>query len=170
MDCHDRGASWHLAQFKPNSHRIAERNLARQGFRTFLPLQEVTVRTRGNFANHLRPLFPEYLFVAFDRLQRGWRAVNGTSGVTRLVGTGSTPAEVPLDLVSQLMLRCDGKGKLLPPRILHTGDPVTVTRGPLAQFVATVESLAPARRIWVLMDIMGIQTRVAMPVDHVRSH
>ena len=66
MTHHDRGTTWFLAQLKPNSHRIAERNLARQGVRTFLPLQEETKRARGRFTTQMRPLFPGYLFVAFD--------------------------------------------------------------------------------------------------------
>ena len=50
--------SWFLAQMKPNSHDIANRNLTRQGFETFLPLQEETRRTRGRFVTRRRPLFP----------------------------------------------------------------------------------------------------------------
>ena len=34
--------SWYVVQFKPNSHKIALRNLQRQGFETFLPMHEVT--------------------------------------------------------------------------------------------------------------------------------
>ena len=33
---------WHFIQFKPNSHRLAERNLRWQGFETFLPMQQIT--------------------------------------------------------------------------------------------------------------------------------
>lgn len=58
MTYHDRGASWFLAQFKPNSHKIAVRNLARQGFRTFLPMLEETRCARGRFTQQMRPLFP----------------------------------------------------------------------------------------------------------------
>jgi len=35
--------NWYLIQFKRNSHRIAEQNLNKQGFKTFLPLQEITI-------------------------------------------------------------------------------------------------------------------------------
>lgn len=57
---------------------------------------------------------------------------------------------MPLDLVSQLMLRCDAKGKLLPPKLLKPGDQVTLTKGPFANFVAEVEKIAPDRRVCVL--------------------
>jgi transcriptional antiterminator RfaH len=76
-----------LAQFKPKCHRIAERNLERQGFQSFLPMQEETRRVRGKFTALMRPLFPGYLFVAFDKARGGWQAVNSTYGITRLVST-----------------------------------------------------------------------------------
>lgn len=169
MSYHDKGASWFLAQFKPNSHRIAKRNLARQGFRTFLPLQEQTKSARGKFVRQLRPLFPGYLFVAFDMTQGGWRAVNSTYGITRLVSLGTEPTSVPLDLISQLMLRCDREGKLLPPKLLKAGDQVILSTGPFADYVATIEKIAPDRRIWVLMDIMGSQIRVSVRAESVRT-
>ena len=169
MSNHDSGTSWFLAQYKPNSHRIAERNLARQGFRTFLPLQEETKRVRGKFETRLRPLFQGYLFVALDPRQGGWRAINSTYGITRLVSLGQEPTPVPLDLVSQLMLRCDASGKLLPPRLLKPGDQVTLTAGPFTDFVATIETIAPERRVWVLIEIMGGQTRVAVSAEHLRA-
>ena len=169
MSIHHRGTSWFLAQFKPNSHRIAERNLNRQGFQTFLPLQEKTKTWRGKFVTSLVPLFPGYLFVAFDTSRGGWRAVNSTHGITRLVNLGKDPVAVPLDLVSQLMLRCDEAGKLLPPRILKQGDEVTMTSGPFSDVIATIESVTPDRRVWVLMDIMGGKTRVTVDASQLRA-
>lgn len=169
MTYHDRGSSWFLAQIKPNSHNIAERNLTRQGFRIFLPMQEETKCARGKFTTQMRPLFPGYLFVALDLLQSGWRVVNSTYGITRIVNLGKEPTPVPLDLVSQLMLRCDREGKLLPPKLLKPGDEVTLNKGPFANFAATIESIAPDKRIWVLIELMGAQTRVAVSADHVRA-
>ena len=165
---HDRGASWFLAQLRPNCVSIAERNLKRQGFGTFLPMEEGTVRRRGRFASALLPLFPGYIFVSFDPASGSWRAANSTYGVTKLVSFGGAPPPVPLDLVSQLMLRCDAAGKLLPPRLLKPGDQVRVTAGPFAQFVAEIETIAPDRRVWLLMDIMGGQRRVAVKADQLR--
>jgi transcriptional antiterminator RfaH len=168
MTIHPNAATWFLAQFKPNSHLIAERNLVRQGFATFLPLQEDTLRRNGKFLTRMRPLFPGYIFVAIDTELGSWRTVNSTYGITKLVSFGKDPAAVPLDLVAQLMRRCDDAGKLLPPRILKPGDAVIVTSGPLADFVTRIEEIAPDNRIWILLEIMGRQTRVAIESDELR--
>jgi transcriptional antiterminator RfaH len=169
MAVYDPGATWFLAQLKPNSARIAERNLKRQGFATFLPLEEETRQQRGKFVTSPKPLFPGYIFVAFDPACGHWRSVNSTQGVTKLVSFGKAPAPVPLDLVSQLMLRCDSAGKLLPPKLLGPGDQVAITKGPFANFIAEVEKIAPDRRVWVLMDLMGSQTRVAVGAEQLRA-
>lgn len=169
MTFHDRGTSWFLAQLKPNCANVADKNLKRQGFKTFLPMEEETHQRNGKFVTAMRPLFPGYLFVVFDVARGLWRTVNSTYGITRLVSFGKEPTAVPLDLVLQLMLRCDAKRKLLLPELLRPGDQVTLTKGPFANFVAEVEKIAPDRRVWVLMDIMGGQTRVAVGADQLRS-
>jgi transcriptional antiterminator RfaH len=158
-------ATWFLAQFKPNSHNIAARNLTRQGFRTFLPLQEETRRSRGRFTTQLRPLFPGYLFVALHIAAGHWRAVNATHGITRLVSLGKEPTPVPQDLVTELMQRHDAAGRLIAERQLQPGDPVIVTKGPFASFAATIESIAPDRRVYVLMDLMGAKTKVQVRAE-----
>lgn len=168
MTYHDHGTTWVLARFKPNSHSIAERNLARQGFRTFLPTQEESKRARDKFITQMRPLFPGYPFVALDLLQGGWRAVNSTYGITRLVSLGKEPTPVALDLVSQLMLRCDREGKLLPPKLLKPGDEVMLAKGPFTDFVAAIERIEPDRRVYVLMELKGSKRRMAVSAEHLR--
>jgi transcriptional antiterminator RfaH len=169
MMLHDCGTSWFLAQLKPNCAGVADKNLKRQGFKTFLPLQEETGQRNGKFVTAMRPLFPGYIFVAFDVAQGLWRKVNSTYGITRLVSFGKEPAVVPTDLVAQLMARCDASGQVLPPRILKPGDQVTLINGAFANFAAEVETIAPDRRVWVLMEIMGGRTRVAAPAEQVRA-
>ena len=38
----------------------------RQGFQTFLPMEEETRQRNGKFVTAMRPLFPGYIFVTFD--------------------------------------------------------------------------------------------------------
>ena len=97
------------------------------------------------------------------------RSINSTLGVSRLVSfAGRSPAQVPEELISGLMKRCDPTGKLLPPSSLETGDPVRVAQGPLADLVGTVEKIAPDQRVWVLLDILGKSTRVTLQAEDLR--
>ena len=66
MTFHDSGTNWFLAQLKPNCANIADKNLKRQGFNTFLPMEEETRPRNGKYVTAMRPLFPGYIFVAFE--------------------------------------------------------------------------------------------------------
>ena len=165
----DHSATWFLAQLKPNGAKIAERNLKRQGFVSFLPVEEVTKRARDQFITAKRPVFPGYLFVSFDVSKGGWRAINSTSGISRLVRFGEEPTPVPIDIISGLMRRYDPDGKVMPPELLSPGDQIAITHGPFANFVAEVEEIDPDRRVWVLLDMMGAMTRVSVNKEQVQA-
>ena len=151
---------WYIIQFKRNSHRIAERNLKNQGFKTFLPLQDSTGKYGSKFSTTIKPLFPGYMFVRINHDAAPWQKINNTLGVSRLICQDGVPKMVPFGIVSGLISRCDSSGKLLPPSVIKCGDAVEIQSGALANFIATVESIDSNRRIWVLMDLMGQITRV----------
>ena len=157
--------NWFLLQFKPNAHKLAERNLHRQGFETFLPLQEITDRKKTSFINNLKPLFPGYMFVAFDIQDAPWRKINNTKGVSKLVSFNDYPEPVPIDLISGLILRCNESGKILPPKQLNKGDEVQLLNGPFANFITTVEEIDAQQRVWVLMKFMGRSTRISVNIE-----
>ena len=159
---------WYLIQFKPNSYRLAERNLHRQGFETFLPMQKITRRKASRFVSDLKPLFPGYMFVRVNSDLAPWRTINSTIGVSKLVSFEGKPKPLPLQLISGLILRCDASGTLLPPKSLSEGDSIEILTGPFANFSATVDTIDPEQRIWVLMDLMGQKTRMQVSADQLQ--
>lgn len=160
---------WFVVQVKPNADAIAKRNLLRQGMQIFAPYEEATTHKVRSFIRTQKALFPGYLFVSFDQEVIRWRTVNSTFGVSRIVSfTKDQPAQVPLDLISDLMLRCDDTGKLLPSQLLQVGDNVRITNGPLAEFIGSIEEIESDRRIWILLDIIGKSTRVALKSSDLR--
>jgi transcriptional antiterminator RfaH len=152
---------WFVLKFKPNSHSQAKRNLNQQGFETFLPLYESTSRKASRFINTTRPLLPGYMFVKFDRTKLEWHKINNTYGVSRLVTFNSILKSIPTEIVNNLIARCDFADKLLPQKNkLKDGDQVKVLSGPLASFIATVETYETDQRIWILLNLMNRKTRV----------
>ena len=156
---------WYILQFKPNSHLKAVMNLNRLGFETFLPLHKHTSRKLSSFVNTYKPLFSGYMFVSFDRKNTHWYKINSTYGVLRLITFNSVLIPVPKNFIDNLMQRCDLNGKLLPTKKLKKGDQVTVSKGPFANFVATVEKYEDEQRIWILMDLMGRETKIHTSSD-----
>ena len=156
---------WFIIQFKPNSHHQASKNLNRQGFETFLPLQDTTSRRLSRFVNTSKPLFPGYMFIRFNRAESKWHKINNTYGVSRLITFNSVLKPIPTSFVYSLMKRYDLSGKLLPIQKLKKGDQVTVLTGPFANFIASVEKYEADQRIWILMDLIGRKSKIITPSD-----
>ena len=160
---------WFILQFKANSHHQALRNLKRQGFETFLPLYETSSRKSSRFINSSRPLFPGYMFIAFDKAQTEWHKINNTYGVSRLVTFNSVLKSVPNIFINNLMMRYDLSGKILPIEKLRKGDQVKITKGPFVDFIASIEKYETDQRIWVLLDLMGRKTKMQPPLDALQT-
>lgn len=160
---------WYVALVRPNSVEIALRNLLRQGFEVFYPRHIETRRKGTKFVDVERPVFPGYLFVSLAVDGSHLRKVNSTYGVARLVSFGGVPARVPSQLVDLLRKRCNSDGLLVPFDQFAPGDRVTLSSGPFANFVATVERVAPEKRVWVLLELLGGQSREMTTSEHIRA-
>ena len=160
---------WFILQFKPNSHLQAVKNLNQQGFETFLPLNDTTSRKASRFVINTKPLFPGYMFILFDKTEPKWRKINNTYGVSRLITFNSILKSIPTTFVTSLMIRYDLSGKLLPIEKLKKGDKVRVSKGPFADFIATVEKYETDQRIWILLDLMGQKTKIQTLSDTLQS-
>lgn len=160
---------WHVAQLRQGCEPVARQNLERQGFGVFAPFEEVSVRRGQRFQSVRKPLFPGYMFVSLSPDPARWRSANATYGVTRLVGfQGNRPAPISSDFMAALKARCDGAGKLLPIGQFREQDQVRIVSGPLAGFVATIETIAPRNRIWVLLDSLEQVSRISVPAEDLR--
>ena len=160
---------WFVLQFKTNAHNIAIKNLKRQGFETFLPMQDVSSQKASRFINNTKPLFPVYMFINFDRANTKWQKIRNTHGVSSLVFSNSTLKSIPTEIINSLMKRCDLSGKLLYNEELKKGDQVKVLDGPFANFIATIEKYETDQRIIILMDFMFRETKIHAPRGSLQS-
>ena len=159
---------WFILQFKANSQNQARKNLNRQGFDVFLPLDNSTSRKASRFISISKPLFPGYMFISFDRTNNDWHKINNTYGVLRLVTFNSVLKSVPTAFIDNLMILHDLSGNSLPVKKFKKGDQVKVLKGPFAKFIATIETYETEERIWVLMDLMGRKTKIQTPSDAIQ--
>ena len=156
---------WFLAHTQPKSERRAELHLGAQGFRTYLPVIEKTVRHARKLKTVQAPLFPSYLFVILDLGRDRWLSVRSTIGVSRLLTTrDGRPVPVPRGIVESLIGRSDGELTRLDAGLV-AGQQVRILSGPFADFVGTLERLDGAGRVKVLLGMMG----TAVPVSLHRS-
>src|SRR5262249_28604689 len=121
---------WFLAHTLPKSERKAEWHLAAQGFKTYLPQFQKTIRHARQLRTVQTPLFPRYLFVILDLGRDRWLSVRSTIGVSRLFTyQDGRPIPVPVGLVESLIEQSDGNVTRLD-RGLIKGQPVRILSGP----------------------------------------
>lgn len=162
--------NWYVAQLRPQGLKRAEENLSRQGFQSFCPKRLESALRNGRRTNRLAPLFPGYLFIAFDPNVSGWTAINSTRGISRLIITNiRNPVPLPASFMAGLMARCDEEDVVGAPPDLSEGDKIRVLSGPFAEVIARIESLQEGERIQILMDLMGQQTRISLPRNRVEK-
>ncbi|MDA9074623.1 transcriptional activator RfaH [Amylibacter sp.] len=159
---------WTILLFKPNAHKLAERNLKQQGFVTFLPLEKVTKYNKKGFISVKRPLFPGYMFVAFKGEYIQWNKINSTYGVSKVLTLNGKPCLIPKPFMINIISQCDQSGVLLPQKKFSKDDRVHIVSGPFNNFLATVESIDKSQRVWVLIDLMGQVTRASVKAEKLK--
>jgi len=156
---------WFLAHTQPKSECKAQLHLAAQGFRTYLPQIQKTIRHARQLKTVRAPLFTRYLFVILALERDRWLSVRSTVGVSRLFTTqDGQPVPVPIGIVESLIEQCNGNVTRLDTGLVK-GQPVRILSGPFADFVGMLERLDESGRVQVLLEMMG----TAVPVFLHRS-
>ena len=156
---------WFVAHTLPKSERRAVLHLGAQGFRTYLPQFQKTIRHARRLRTIRAPLFPRYLFVILDLERDRWLSVRSTVGISRVVAAqDGRPLPVPVGIVESLIAHSDGDLTRLDAHLVR-GQSVRILSGPFVDFVGTLERLDEAGRVRVLLELMG----TAVPVSLHRS-
>ena len=156
MDCGSMEMGrWYTAQVKPNSYKIAEQSLNRQGFNVFYPKHKITRRIGAKFREKLQPLFPGYIFVEESKISAPIAKVNSTRGLIRVINSNSKPWQTPTSFIEDLKARCDSRHILMQisREQLSVGQKVLIHSGPFTEYVAYIEKIDEKKRIWVLLQL-----------------
>ncbi len=156
---------WYAVQTKPRQEAVAEANLQRQGFETYLPMLRRRKLRAGKWVQAVEPLFPRYLFIRADAREKSLAPVRSTTGVAALVRFGPLLRPVPDEVVNYLYqledpathLREDDSWPHQP------GDAVEVLEGPFAGLTGVFEMPLGEDRAMLLITLLGRDNRI--PVD-----
>ncbi|MBI3899073.1 MAG: transcription/translation regulatory transformer protein RfaH [Gammaproteobacteria bacterium] len=162
--------AWYLLYAKPHQEAVAQVNLARQGYETYLPLIHQTRKRQGRRIVTVGPMFPRYLFIHLDNESDNWGPIRSTLGVASLVRFGQQAAQVPTDLVAALRQREDGDGiHALPVEQHRPGSRIRITEGSLAGYEGIFLAKSGRDRVVLLLEILGKKTRTVIGVDTIES-
>ena len=141
----------------------------RQGIGSYLPRYLAQRRHARRCDWVEKPLFPGYLFVQLDLERDHWRAVRSTVGVRSLVCAGDRPQAVPEEIIQDIKAYEDQNGFVssVCGRTYHQGDRIRIVEGPLLDVPALFECKSDEERAVVLLDLLGRQVRVKVPIGAV---
>ena len=162
---------WYAVHTHPRAENKALLNLAKQAFEAYLPQQRKTRRHARRVEQVLAPLFPRYLFVRVDMEWQRWRPILSTFGVAHLVGHGSKPTPVPEMVIEGIREREDEDGVVVTDRHprFKKGESVHILDGPMADMSGIFDSANDEQRIFVLLELLGRQVKVLLPVEMVAA-
>jgi transcriptional antiterminator RfaH len=159
---------WYVVHTQPHGEGKANLHLQRQGFMTYLPRHLRQRRHARRTEIIARPLFPGYLFVAFDIARDRWRAIHSTFGVNHLILAGEEPQAIPEGVVEQIRVReKDGFVVLGLPAGLKPGSKVRLIDGIFADARGILERIADDHRVAILLQFLGREVRVSVPAANV---
>jgi len=155
--------NWYLIYTKPRAEKLAQENLQRQEFNTYLPLVMETHRRRGKYISLVEPMFPRYLFIQLNCTTDNWAPIRSTLGVSSIVRFGTYPMQVPESLLEILQESEDENGiqSILEKEFL-AGDRVRIIDGAMTGLEGIYESKTSKERVTILLNIAGQHTRVSM--------
>ena len=163
---HGQGtAAWVVAQTHPQAERWASTELARRGYRTYLPLLAVQRRDRATHRmmhTVLVPLFPGYLFVDLSPADP-WSPVRNAPGVAALLMMGGRPNQVPKGLVEAIQAGDESRRSVnAPASNWAPGTPCKLVAGAFDGHDAVVTKLL-ARGVRVAVLCFGALQEITVP-------
>lgn len=153
---------WYLVYTKPRNEFVAQQNLKRQGYESYLPLIRQSRRRKGRQFENIEPLFPRYLFVRFSPGHDNIAPIGYTTGVSGLVRFAEEPAVVSDQIIESLRRRADCDTGLHCPKapLFVPGDTVIIDEGPLSGVESIYLAQTGSERVVVLLQLLGRENHV----------
>ncbi len=153
--------AWYLVYTKPRAEFIAQENLQRQGYTTYLPLIRTTRRRRSRYISSIEAMFSRYLFIELNCTTDNWAPIRSTTGVSNMVRFSGLPIAVPLQLINFFRASENEEGLLLlEEKTFNPGDKVRIIDGVFEGLRGIFQAKTSKERVCVLLNIAGQYTRV----------
>jgi transcription antitermination factor NusG len=152
---------WYALRVRPRLELVASRHLRAKGYEEYLPTRKVFRHWTDRVNTVEIPLFPGYMFCRFDDQYR--LPILVTPGVLSIVRLGNRPtplADIEISSIQQAAvsgLPCESLSSI------PVGEPVSVTRGPLAGLSGTLVEIKSRLRLIIALPLL--QRSLAVEID-----
>ena len=158
--------AWYLIYTKPRAEVVAQENLQRQGYETYLPLVQAKRRQRGRYQTVIEAMFSRYLFIQLNCKTDNWAPIRSTIGVVNLVRFNGSPSMLPSSLIDSIRSMENENGlHELTEEVFQPGDSVYIVEGVFSGLKGIFQAKTSQERVNVLLNIAGQFTRVNMNIN-----
>lgn len=163
---------WHLLYTKPKEDARAQTHLLNQDYEIFRPLMRHHRLVKGTQKTLVESLFPRYIFIKLDQESSDWARLRSTRGVMSLVSFNQVPAVVPEVLVKELMAQTNADGFIdrttVQKSLFKEGEEVEISEGSFFGLRAIVKAQTSEERVIVLLNMLGSQQAISLPIAALR--
>lgn len=164
--------NWHLLYTKPKEDARAQTHLLNQDYEIFRPLIRHHKVVKGSQKTLIESLFPRYIFIKLNRESSDWARLRSTRGVMSLVSFNQMPAVVPEAMVNGLIGQTNADGIVdhttIQKSLFKEGEEVEISEGSFYGLRAIVKAQSSEERVIVLLNMLGGQQAISLPIAALR--
>jgi transcription antitermination factor NusG len=161
-------APWFAVWTRSRHEQVVREQLERKGVETFLPTITRWSRWKDRKKQIEWPLFPGYCFARFDAVDR--LPVLKCTGVVNIVSFDGEPAPIPESEISGIRTLVDSDLAYDPCPLIHEGDMVEVTHGPLKGVAGRLVRKGSHARLVLSVELIGQGVSVEVDAADVRRY
>ncbi len=159
---------WFALWTRSRHEKVVYDQLTRKDIEAFLPLVPKWSRWKDRTKKIDWPLFPGYCFARFDPLTR--LRVLTCQGVVSIVSFDGEPAAIPDVQIESIRTLVQSELQFDPCPLIHEGDIVELTHGPLKGVVGRLIRKGPRTRLVVSIEIINRAVSVEVDAADVRRY
>ena len=162
---------WFTAQTHIRSEAKAAFHLKRQGFETYIP-HYLKLRRHARKRDMVKsPLFPRYIFIAFDLDKQRWQSINSTIGINHIICQGDKPAILTNSVVNEIRNREDEMGNVSINKLnpFSPGQAIQVIKGALTDQMGIFDCNSGEERVKILLNLLGRSMKVDVPLESISA-
>ena len=155
---------WVLIYTKPKQEKIANENLQKQGFKTFLPL--IAASNKISECNAPTPVFPRYLFAQLNLSLENWASIRSTYGVSKIIMFGEDFTIVPNKIIQLIQDKLNEEGiykEEISNKDFKKGDSLTIKEGRFAGVDAIFLANKSKDRVTLLLKLLKTTVSAEIP-------
>tara|TARA_Y100000022_G_C13087405_1_gene300642 strand:- start:84 stop:593 length:510 start_codon:yes stop_codon:yes gene_type:complete len=160
--------NWVVAQLKPNMLKKAELNLLRQSFEYYAPKELYTVRKGNLFKRVKKLLFPGYIFVKINILNRDLSTLGNTLGISKVLkSTNGKAATLPETFIQNLKKNSHINFNINQKQELKVGKIIKCIDGPFTGLIGQIYKLEESGRLKILFEIINGSYTVSLKTNKI---